>query len=64
MKAGDLVIRCVAATQTLRPDLGMGLVADDNIIRNRIGIIWCEDNGSVSYEPVKWLKVVSKIPRI
>ena len=63
MKVGDLVVMpdregvCL-----LRNDLTSGIVIDDKVVRNRIGILWADGYGQIDFEPVKWLKVISKIP--
>lgn len=61
MKAGDLVIMPDADTShRLRKDLGVGLIVNDTIVRNRIGVMWSDGEGQVDYEPVKWLEVISE----
>ena len=61
MKVGDLVVMSEeAGPSLLRQDLGVGLIVDGKITRNRIGVVWSDGDGKVDYEPVKWLDVVNK----
>ena len=62
MKVGELVI---APTRhrpgvALSPDLTVGLVINNKIVRNRIGIMWSDGDGKIDYEPVKWLKIINE----
>ena len=60
MKVGDLVIMPNASDRTLRKKCQtLGLIIDDNIVRNRIAVMWSDSDESIDYEPAKWLKVVS-----
>ena len=60
MKVGDLVTMPNAVDYTLRKKCqALGLIVDDNIVRNRIGVMWPDSDEMIDYEPVKWLKVVS-----
>ena len=62
---GDLVVMPIAKSRVLlRPDLGVGLVVDDGIVRDRIGIMWSDGDGAIDYEPVAWLKVVNESRRL
>ena len=66
MKVGDLVTfpNSVAAPQTgivLREErirVGLGFVDTDNPRVHRVEVYWIEDAES-SWEPVKWLEVIS-----
>ena len=61
MKAGDLVVMPSSADfSLLRQDLGVGLIVDNNIVRNRIGVLWSDGDGTVEYEPIQWLEVISE----
>ena len=60
MKIGDLIVMPGAVEYNrLRKDLGVGLIIDDRIVRDRIGVIWADGDGQVDYEPVNWLKVIN-----
>ena len=63
MKVGDLVVMPGAVERhfsLLRQDLGVGLIVDNKIVRNIIGVLWSDGDGTVDYEPVKWLKVINE----
>ncbi len=62
MKAGDLVIMPKAAmANILRKDvMGVGLIVNGAIVRNRIGVMWSDGDNKVDYEPVKWLEVINE----
>jgi len=61
MKAGDLVVMPKAVlANILRNNLGVGLIVNDAIFKNRIGVMWSDGKGKVDYEPVKWLEVISE----
>lgn len=61
MKVGDLVVMPRAVDYSmLRQDLGTGLIVDDKIVRNRIGVLWTDGDGKIDYEPVKWLEVINE----
>ena len=62
MKLGDLVIMPNATDHTINKQNGeVGLIMNDTIVRNRIGVLWADGNGDVDYEPVDWLEVISEI---
>tara|TARA_B100000131_G_scaffold268081_1_gene266680 strand:- start:7088 stop:7291 length:204 start_codon:yes stop_codon:yes gene_type:complete len=61
VKIGDLVVMPESATsgRFRAQDLGVGLIVNDVIVRNRIGVMWSDGEGQIDYEPVEWLSVIS-----
>jgi len=57
MKVGELVIMSNAKDCTLHPGLDVGIIIDDQPVKNRIGVTWAGET-CVDFEPVKWLEVV------
>ncbi len=61
MKVGDLVVMPDReGVNLIRKDLTSGIVVDDKVVRNRIGIFWADGDGQIDFEPVKWLEVISE----
>lgn len=60
MKAGDLVIMPGATDRRHNQlDLVPGLVMSNDIVRNRVAIMWADGDGQVDYEPIQFLEVIS-----
>jgi hypothetical protein len=59
MKIGDLVIMPRQASKRVG-DEEVGLIVNDEIIRDRIGVLWTDGAGRIDYEPVDWLEVISE----
>ena len=58
MKIGDLVIMPHRSEKFGIKTLG--LVANTEIIRSRIGVWWSDEGGKVCYEPVQFLEVINE----